>query len=404
MDYLDGKTLEQVLKNEGYLDTDRALDIFIQTTEAIAHAHLKGVIHRDIKPSNIIIEQGEHKIEHIKVVDFGIAKVLPSEQQTQNALTQTGDIFGTPLYMSPEQCQGNMQDARSDIYALGCVMYEALTGITPFAAENPIKIILRHVNGDAKPMAAVNRSAGVPADLEAVVMRCLEVDPEDRYQKANELLLDLRRVRDAKPINIPPRRKKPPAKSQPAGISKIGAIAGVIGAIAGLIGVGAAVFALMHAPTTPIQQTDSLGDAQSFDQKSYQYFMSGQYRKALPLLQFGIPSYEEKLEQDRKAGNSNAVLQDQTWLAENWQHIGKCYLAIGKDAQKAGDTASAQDNFNKAREAYKQAMPFYYRYGNWNGGSTPEAVRDYAETLRLLNDQPELARLKEFADRWNLSM
>ena len=399
MDYLSGNTLEQILKQEGYLDVSRALDLFIQITEAIGHAHLKGVIHRDIKPSNIIVEQGEHKIEHVKVLDFGIAKVLPSEQHAQNALTQTGDIFGTPLYMSPEQCQGNMQDVRSDIYSLGCVMYKSLMGVDPFAAENPIRIILRHVNGDAKPFAAVNREAGVSSDLESVVMRCLQLDPAQRYQTANELLFDLRRVRDGKRVKPLRRKNRLPQKS---------AIATGAAATLGLVAGGIALLVLLQSPPptprTVAPATDSLTDAQTFDLKSYQYFMSGQYRKALPLLQFGIPAYEEKLVQDNKRRDKQAALQDETWLAENWQHIGKCYLAIGKDAQTAGNTTAATDNFQKAREAYKQAMPFYLRYGNWAGGSTPEMVRDYAETLRQLKDEAELTKLKNFADRWRLSM
>lgn len=397
MDYLGGNTLEQLLKQEGYLDVSRALDLFIQTAEAVAHAHLKGVIHRDIKPSNIIVEQGENKIEHVKVLDFGIAKVLPSEQQAQNALTQTGDIFGTPLYMSPEQCQGNMQDVRSDIYALGCVMYEALTGLTPFAAENPIKIILRHVNGDVKPMSEINRGAGVPADLESIVMRCLELDPAHRYQTANDLLYDLRRARDGKRVKSVRRKKTKPVSKNVIALVYLALLVGIVAFFTWQ-------FSFSNRPVPRAIPTDSVTDAQDFDMKSYSYFMSGQYRKALPLLQFGIPTYEEKLAQDRKRGDRQAALQDETWLAENWQHIGKCYLAIGKDAQRAGDTKLAEDNFNKARDAYKEAIPFYYKHGNWPGGSTPEVVRDYAETLRLLNDQAELSKLQDFALRWKLSM
>ena len=197
MDYLEGHTLEQELAKEGYFDSERALDIFIQAAEAIADSHLKGVIHRDIKPGNIILEKSENGSDFVKLVDFGIAKVLPSEQKAHENLTQTGDIFGSPLYMSPEQCEGNMQDRRSDIYSLGCLMYETLTGIKPFAAENPIKIILRHIHEDPKPISSLTTVSNlpaqfkVPADLDKVVLRCLARDPNQRYQSAYELVNDL---------------------------------------------------------------------------------------------------------------------------------------------------------------------------------------------------------------------
>jgi serine/threonine protein kinase len=175
----------------------------------MADSHLKGVIHRDIKPGNIILEKAENGSDFVKLVDFGIAKVLPSEQEAHENLTQTGDIFGSPLYMSPEQCEGNMQDRRSDIYSLGCLMYETLTGVKPFAAENPIKIILRHINEDPKPISSLTTVSNlpsqfkVPADLDKVILRCLARDPNQRYQSAYELVNDLKLIRDGAKVSFP---------------------------------------------------------------------------------------------------------------------------------------------------------------------------------------------------------
>ena len=220
MDYLAGVNLADILAKEGFLDVPRALDIFIQTTEAVAHAHMKGVVHRDIKPDNIIVERGKDNIELVKIVDFGIAKLLPTGSKATTNLTQTGEIFGSPLYMSPEQCVGNKLDARSDIYAMGCVMYKALTGKDPFAADNPIKTILRHINERPTHICDLKEGYEIPRDLERVIFHCLEKRPEDRYQTAEELLQDLQRVRNFKPLkfSVDPldsrEKNKAPAASQ----------------------------------------------------------------------------------------------------------------------------------------------------------------------------------------------
>lgn len=200
MDYLDGSDLKTLLAKEGFLDVARALNLFIQCAEGLAHAHQLDIIHRDVKPSNIILESRDSGIEFAKIVDFGIAKILPNQQTITDNLTVTGDIFGTPIYMSPEQCQGNCQDQRSDIYSLGCVMYEVLTGERPFAASNSVKTILRHINDDAASMNSLNYGYGIPKDLDYIVMRCLQKDPADRYQTSHELLKDLHSVSSGEAI------------------------------------------------------------------------------------------------------------------------------------------------------------------------------------------------------------
>ena len=153
MDYLDGETLAHVIQEHAYLEVPRALDIFIQICDALNHAHLKNVIHRDLKPSNIILTKSPSGGDIVKVLDFGIAKILSDGGKEVTRLTQTGDLFGSPLYMSPEQCKGEKLDASSDIYALGCVMYETLTGKSPFDAENAFKVMLKHVDETPAPLS-----------------------------------------------------------------------------------------------------------------------------------------------------------------------------------------------------------------------------------------------------------
>ena len=178
MDYVDGISLASIIAKDGAMDVPRALDIFVQIADAINYAHQEGVIHRDIKPGNIIIEHKDDGNDYVKIIDFGIAKVLYAESAATQELTQTGEVFGSPLYMSPEQGQGKTLDARTDIYAIGCVMYETLTGKPPFSGANPIQTILKHINDDPLPINVVRGNDDVPVSLSCLVFHCLEKDPQ----------------------------------------------------------------------------------------------------------------------------------------------------------------------------------------------------------------------------------
>lgn len=365
MDYLDGDTLSDILKKEGFLDVSRALDIFIQVCEAVVHAHMKGVIHRDIKPSNIIVEKGADSIDLAKLVDFGIAKVMPRQEQL-NQMTQTGEIFGSPVYMSPEQCLGNKLDARSDIYELGCVMYEALTGIQPFAAENPVKSILKHISEDVIPISNLKHDFAVPKELERIVLHCLEREPSGRYQTAQALLTDLQAVRDGRKISIEPRATK--KKAKPSVVKMLVAGSGML-IFVGLVG-GYFQFAHFFTPLNPES------DSERLDQLSFQYFNQGQYAKAIPLLEFGVEHYKE-------SGKHESFLADQL------QHIGKCYLKMNQP--------------EKAVAPYKEALSHYVKWGNYPGGGMPEAVNDYAEVLKKLGKGDVAESMKsEFAKTGNI--
>ena len=195
MDLTEGEALDRVLEKSGALNVTEALEIFVQVAAALHHAHSKGIFHRDIKPSNImLVDDGdEHQI--VKVLDFGIAKIQSDDVQK---LTSTGEIFGSPAYMSPEQGRGQNVDARSDIYSLGCVMFEALNGQAPFSGNNAIETIIKHLN-DPPPKLFDNKinivgSAPVLKDLEAVIRRCLEKDPNRRYASMAALEEDLKRI------------------------------------------------------------------------------------------------------------------------------------------------------------------------------------------------------------------
>lgn len=192
MDYVQGEPLSQILAR-GPLSLDRFLSIMLQVCQAVAHAHKKGIVHRDLKPSNIMITQvGEKDV--VKIVDFGIAKVLSTTGNMAHQLTATGEFCGTPFYMSPEQCAGAHVDARSDIYSLGCVMFEALTGSVPFDSISVFETFNKHMNAPPPPLVAPQIEADSRQKLEVLVLRAIAKQPGDRFHNMDELEHELRTI------------------------------------------------------------------------------------------------------------------------------------------------------------------------------------------------------------------
>ncbi|HEY9786269.1 MAG TPA: protein kinase [Candidatus Obscuribacterales bacterium] len=191
MDLVEGKTLTQYLKQIGTISVEDALRLFPPICFGLAFAHQQGVVHRDLKPSNIILTKTDSVTSEYtaKVVDFGIAKMI--EGEGGEALTRTGEVFGTPLYMSPEQCTGMKVDHRSDIYSFGCVMFEALTGAPPFAGETALATMMRHQSEQPQSLKEASLGREYPETLEKIVRRCLEKNPDARYQSFLELANDL---------------------------------------------------------------------------------------------------------------------------------------------------------------------------------------------------------------------
>jgi len=199
MDYLEGLSLADEIKKEGTVEVSRALNLALQICDGLAHAHSKGVVHRDLKPSNIILVASDDGKEKVKIVDFGIAKLVATTEEERQQLTQTGDIFGSPLYMSPEQCMGHKVDSRSDIYSLGCLTYEMLAGTPPLVGGNAIQTIFKHVHEEPAPFSKAFKKLNIPIGLEIVVSRMLSKNAEDRYQSIEDLKADLVRVQEGKP-------------------------------------------------------------------------------------------------------------------------------------------------------------------------------------------------------------
>ncbi len=188
MDLVTGVSLDKWLKETGKIDLPTFKVIFADVLAGLAHAHSRGVLHRDIKPSNIVISKDANGRLHAMLLDFGLAKLLEAPQRTAVELTQTGELVGSPSYMSPEQSVGTHTDARSDIYSLCCVMYEALSGAPPFAGDTALEVLYKHVHETAPDLVTTQ---GVPIRLARVIRQGIEKDPDDRYESVIELQADL---------------------------------------------------------------------------------------------------------------------------------------------------------------------------------------------------------------------
>ncbi|MBX9670360.1 MAG: protein kinase [Candidatus Obscuribacterales bacterium] len=187
MDFLEGESLSDIIRRDKQVQVKRMIPIFMQACEALEHAHQKGVIHRDLKSSNIMLIDFEGKKDFVKVVDFGIAKLMPSSGKQSQNLTQTGEVFGSPIYMSPEQCMAQSLDARSDIYSMGAMMYESLTGHPPLMGNSIIDTMQMHMSTPPKPFKEIRPDLDIPETLERVVLKALAKKPEQRYQSMQEL-------------------------------------------------------------------------------------------------------------------------------------------------------------------------------------------------------------------------
>ena len=183
MEYVDGDDLAKVLVKDGPMPFGRVAYLCAQVAGSVEDAHAAGIVHRDLKPENIVISEGRDG-ETAKVLDFGLAKLFEGTVEAQ--VTSSGTIVGTPYYMSPEQIQGQELDGRSDVYAIGAIMYECVVGKPPFEAPNPVGVLSKHLSEE--PLRPSARSPlSVPAEADEIILRCLEKDPDHRYQTAEEL-------------------------------------------------------------------------------------------------------------------------------------------------------------------------------------------------------------------------
>ncbi len=187
MEYVNGVPLREVLDREQLLDEMRAIKILKQICSGLSEAHDLGIIHRDLKPDNVLLTEWRGEKDFAKILDFGIAKIKqPQGQQEQKKLTQAGIVYGTPEYLSPEQAQAMDLDQRTDIYSLGCILYEMMTGHLPFSAKTPVKILTAHVFNDPTPPSEVAPDRVSPT-MQNIILKAMAKEPDERFQSAMDM-------------------------------------------------------------------------------------------------------------------------------------------------------------------------------------------------------------------------
>jgi beta-lactam-binding protein with PASTA domain/predicted Ser/Thr protein kinase len=185
MEYVEGETLRDVIRREGHLSSERAMSLAADICGALDFSHRNGIVHRDVKPGNVMITpQGT-----VKVMDFGIARAVSDSAAT---MTSTAAVIGTAQYLSPEQARGESVDARSDVYSMGCLLYELVTGAPPFSGDSPVAVAYQHVREDPRLPSSINPE--VPAELDAILLKSMSKNPANRYQSAAEMRNDLLRA------------------------------------------------------------------------------------------------------------------------------------------------------------------------------------------------------------------
>jgi len=218
MEFVDGRTLRDLLRDDRRLLPERAAEITDGVLRALDYSHRNGIVHRDIKPGNVMLTRtGE-----VKVMDFGIARAVSDSQMT---MTQTAQVIGTAQYLSPEQARGERVDARSDLYSTGCLLYELLTGRPPFTGDSPVAIAYQHVKEDPIPPSRVDPE--VPAWADAIVLKSMQKDPADRYQSAGEMRNDIQRALSGAQLAAP-------MNTQTYGTRRMGAATQTVGRTAAI--------------------------------------------------------------------------------------------------------------------------------------------------------------------------
>ncbi len=251
MDLLDGQAMSDGI--DPSIGLEGCLEIFIQIASGLGYAHSKGIVHRDVKPSNIILLEDGSGRPYVKIVDFGIAKLLPSASLQAQSQTAIGEVFGSPLYMSPEQGLGVEVDHRCDIYSLGCTLFEILGGRPPFRGPNAMATILMHQTEPAPSILLLQPDKNLPDSIDLLLTKMMAKRPEDRYQSMQEVIHDLERLKLGLDIGKLPGTSLVARFARHSGEARLGAgrlPTRALAIIVGLLSVGACAYVYRHRAAT----------------------------------------------------------------------------------------------------------------------------------------------------------
>jgi serine/threonine protein kinase len=420
MDFVSGQLLQDALA-QGQMALPRIIHIFTQVCDALDHAHRKGVVHRDLKPSNIILVQSDDDPDFVKIVDFGIAKVLSDE--VGKTMTQTGEALGSPLYMSPEQCLGQKLDARSDIYAVGCLLYEAISGKTAVVGDSIFEIMYKQLHEMPTGLKSLRQDLGNIDQLEAIVFKAMAKNAKERYHTMVQLkdAINLAAGGERSPwqickdklevlrLKLLPQRKS---------LAYKGTVAAVILTL--LLATGGLMYKLYAPPDVPLSSlslplfapfrqierkpygseteirsfltNSAIGSAKDafgeytqshierLEEQKKQLFSRGRYEEAIPVVQELIDSVDAK----QMSGEVKAGI-----VAPLYFHLGECFYAqkgyekasqayaktvhtlgttfgfppdkreIGVPRSRLADTYYYRHDFENAYKYYHDALPFW---------------------------------------------
>lgn len=403
MEYVDGESLAQVLKRHGIPSAQRTVDIAMQIAAGLEHARLNGIVHRDIKPSNVIISTDTSGKERATIVDFGIAKIM--QQEEGQRLTLTGEVFGSPCYLSPEQAFGSPVDHRSDVYSLGCLMFECLTGAPPFMGDNPVQTATKHITA---PIPPINAPQPLPNGLAEVVTKCLCKEPDGRFQTAAELSEALSNVKTG--------RKRCQRSSLWRNLKRA-SVGLVVLACVSLLGVGVLFFNSQQPrppgiPPSGVPVNQLFGNPESLryvsdyakmilekdSGEAYQLYAQGKYSDSAYRLLGSAQALKgevKRLKELRERSTSkeersilrSTISDIERLMHENISHAGECFLRA--------------KNYHLALQQFDECIPFFKEYAmrtRTKYGAVAEAYGLYIETLTALGNEASVEQAKkEFA-------
>jgi serine/threonine protein kinase len=428
MEYVAGRSLAQRIESTGQLPVQETLDVFIQVCDALKYAHSKHVLHRDIKPSNIMVTQLDSSPVQAKLLDFGIAKLMRNPQVASQNLTESGEILGSPFYMSPEQARAANLDPRSDLYSLGCALYESLTGSPPHLGQTPLATILKRATDKPLTMSEASLGKTFPAQLETIVSKLLQTRPEDRYQSALALKSDLEKLDYAAlseadtPVTQPRERTKlRPAK----------ALVVVCALIALLIPCLCWFpYSIRHSPENPLKQTApppqavpqvtqevtkatddaTFSFARAQVESAMAHYHAGKPKEADWLLQKALAKFEQMPSPDKEMGKmaifeakaNNCVFMGQNAQAEKY-YRSAIQMAGSNELSRATLTnglAAAAARLGNFKQAYNLFQPVPAIFAKYYGDHSSEYCDSLTEaaSFYLASQATDKARQTTIAD------
>ncbi len=370
MEYLEGQTLEKIVRGNP-ASAEFAVRILSQVCDAMQLAHDHGCVHRDLKPSNIMLSTDQNGIELVKILDFGVAKLNYEAMESVSGLTRSGETMGSPPYMSPEQCQGRQPDPRSDVYSLGCVMYEILSGDKPFSAKNAVELMHKHMVQPPPEILHRHPNLKIPKAMEYIIIQAMSKNPEDRYQSMFDFKEDLKAVFELTPEQFKQRMLKRRKRKKPAG-----ALILAVSSASVLLLAGSLSIFFGQATNGPHSKKSKAGETK---QNNPAFLKVMSISKNL--------ANEGNLEQ--AINLANKIVSDYPDAAEAYANLAQIRLAYAKDRQVRSGKIS-ENLFNKAIENANNAL----EKDAFNIAAYQTRLEAHLRTGKLEDANADLVKLK----------